>query len=90
MGYYIAISNGYYETKLREKNIMTEEQIKRFEEDIKLGKEIDFNEYLNPPITSYDNKMSRAGATFSEKSEKVMQKGIGMVIDLIEKLFGGY
>lgn len=90
MGYHIAISNGYYETKIREKNIMTAEQIKKFEEDVKLGKEIDVDKYINPPVVNYDNKMSKAGATFSEKSEKVMQKGIGIFISLIEKMFGGY
>lgn len=45
---FLASNNGYYEYKNRQKNILTEEQIKKFEQDILDGKNIDLEEYIEP------------------------------------------
>ena len=39
---YIALESGYYETKMSKKTAMTNESIKKFEMDVKEGKQIDF------------------------------------------------
>lgn len=47
---FLASNNGYYEYKNRQKNILTEEQIKKFEQDILDGKNVDLEEYIEPQI----------------------------------------
>lgn len=48
---YIMVNLGYYEYASRKKVVLTEEQIKIFEQDIKEGKSIDLNKYID-----YDKK----------------------------------
>ena len=43
----LAENFGYYKTKEEKAKILTEEQIIKFEEDIKNGKSIDITEYIN-------------------------------------------
>lgn len=43
---YIMVSMGYYEYSNYTKKVFTEEQIKKFENDIKTGKKLDINDYL--------------------------------------------
>lgn len=85
----IAMKNGYYESKLNEKAVLTEEAIKKFEEDIKNGKEVDIDKYINASSVDYNNKISKAGLTFSKKSEELMTDGIDNLIKFLGYLFGG-
>ena len=62
---YIASSTGYYEYRNYKKMTLTEEQITKFEEDIKEGKEIDLEEYIVKEDNNYDNKISKLGRRLS-------------------------
>ena len=45
MTLYFSQLTGYYEYRNYQKMVMTEEQIKQFEQDIKDGKEVDIKDY---------------------------------------------
>ena len=58
---YFSSTNGYYEIENNSKKVFTEEKIKQFEEDVKLGKKIDVNNYLNNEEKNYSNKITLLG-----------------------------
>lgn len=62
---YFSQLTGYYEYQNYEKMVMTEEQIKQFEQDIKDGKEVDVKDYVVNIKKEYDNTFSNLGVTVS-------------------------
>ena len=56
---YFTTIGGYYEYNLSQKNILTEEAIARFEQDVKDGKEIIASNYIEEE-KDYSNKVSSA------------------------------
>jgi hypothetical protein len=83
----LANKNGYYESKVSKKAILTEESIKQFESDIKENKPIDINDYMVEEEKDYSNKTTDAGIFISSKVEKIMSTGITDVFNMLKKLF---
>ncbi len=83
----IAINTGYYEAKVNEKTIITEENMKKFEEDVKNGKEIDINDYIGETVKDYSSNTSKAGIKLAKVVEKFMAEGITDMVDILKKLF---
>ena len=79
---YFSQLTGYYEYQNYQKMIMTEEQIKQFEQDVKDGKEVDINDYVVNIKRSYDNSFSNLGATISNVISSTVKK-------TVIKLFSG-
>lgn len=69
---------GYYEYKNYDKMTLTNEQIKKFEQDVKNGKNIDIEEYLVKEQTIKNNKLASFGKktsiTISSTLSKVISK----------------
>lgn len=78
---YFTQTTGYYEFENKRATELTKEQIEKFEEDVKNGKDVDATDYLNIDKKDYDNKLSDASLSISEKIEDIFNKGM-------EKLFG--
>ncbi len=85
-GLYIANISGYYETSISKKTVLTSENIKKFEKDIKAGKQVDINDYKEEK-KDYSNAVSNAGIKFSNGVEKFMSKGLSVTFKLLGKLF---
>jgi hypothetical protein len=83
---YVSQASGYYDYRLHRRTELTQEQIKRFEEDIKAGKPIDVEEYLNIDLKNYNNSISRAGSSFSKFTSKYIKKGIEKIFEIFESL----
>lgn len=79
---YISQATGYYEFEQSRKAIFTAEQIEKFEQDVKDGKEIDINNYLDNTNKDYQNGISRFCLDISENISKYTKLGV-------EKVFGG-
>ena len=79
---YLSQATGYYEYEQSRKTAFTEEQIKQFEQDVKDGKEIDINNYLENTNKDYQNNISKVTLNVSEAISKYMKYGI-------EKMFEG-
>ncbi len=73
LGLYISNMTGYYKYTESKKNILTEEAMERFEEDIKAGKEIDVSNYLKE-TKNYNNIFSSLGLKVSSLIEKGFNK----------------
>lgn len=88
-GLYIMLSTGYYERSERNKMVMTNEQIKKFEEDLKLGKEIDEFDYLKYDYVDYSNNLSRKMTKLSNGIEDKFEKALKFLFkeagNMIEK-----
>ncbi len=83
----IALESGYYEAKMAKKTAMTEESVKKFEQDIKEGKPIDINSYVYEEHNDYSNNTTDAAIFIGEQVEKFMAEGISDVFDVIKSLF---
>lgn len=83
---YISQATGYYEYTLSKRVELTNEQISKFEKDIKDGKEIDLEDYLENGVESYSNGFSKVGTNISKFTSKYVKKGIEATFNFIESL----
>ena len=61
----IAMETGYYEAKLNEKTMLTEESIRKFENDVREGKEVDINDYVVEKNRDFSNGATKIGVFLS-------------------------
>lgn len=83
---YIIGESGYYEYQLSSRKNLTEEQIQKFEEDVKNGVEIDLNEYLQNERIDYSSPFSRTTYKVSTKLNNYLKSGIETAFKLISKM----
>lgn len=83
---YISSYAGYGEYQSHKQVVLTKEQIKKFEEDVKNNKNISIEEYYEVSMKDYNNKTSRLGLKISEKMGNYARSGIEAVFDILNKL----
>ena len=83
---YFVETGGYYEYHLSYKRKLTEEQMKQFEEDIRNGKDIDINSYLNSNRRDYSNLLTRKVSDANIRLNEYLKKIIGNTFKILEKL----
>ena len=76
---------GYYEKKLRDNSILTEEQIKKFEEGIKNGKSVDISNYVINENKDYTTKLTSDVYSVSLKLEKTIDKIVKFIFNEVGK-----
>ena len=86
IGLYIS-SNNSYQNQLHDEVILTNANMKEFEEDIKAGKPLDLKKYQNIDNHDYGNLFSNTGNFVGRKLEYVMLEGIDNTIKVLKKLF---
>lgn len=84
---YIANISGYYEGKIRDSVVITEEGIKEFEKKVQNGEEIDITSFLNNERIDYSSKMSNLGDRVTEGLESTLVNGMGFITDILKSLF---
>lgn len=77
---------GYYDVA-RNRTVLTEEQIEKFETDVKEGNYIDLNDYLETEKKDYDNGFSNISLNISNGIDNFLNKGLKTAIKALEKLF---
>lgn len=65
--------------------MLTEEQIKEYEEDIEAGKDVTIKDYLNKDKVNYDNKVSDLGLDLSELIGDVFNKGMNAFFEMLNE-----
>lgn len=75
--------SGYYQTTLQKQTILTNEAINMFENDLKEGKDIDINNYIEINKKDYDNAFSQGGRYISSKINKIVSTGISKALKLV-------
>lgn len=86
---YLSQAAGYYEYKTRERVVLTEKQIKKFEQDVADGKDISIEDYFDKNETNYSNKTSKLGLDISKSLGNFVKKGIDETFNLLNKLVEG-
>lgn len=82
---YFSELTGYYEYQNYKKTTLTEEQIKKFEQDVKNGKEVDINKYLEKEEKKYNNKLSSLSNKFSTTISDIVQSGVDNTFKFLSK-----
>lgn len=84
----IFISNkyGYYEYKKTKQVTLTQEQIKKFEEDVKNGKNVELENYLEKTSVNYQTNLSQMGLNVSNTLSNVVKKSVDGFFGYINKL----
>src|SRR5574344_1514961 len=83
---YISQATGYYEYELHKNIELTNEQIKKFESDIKDGKNVDITDYVTNTKKDYSTSFSKMGSNFSNTASKYIKKCIEEAFKFIESL----
>lgn len=83
---YLSELTGYYEYQNYKKTSLTEEQIKKFENDIKNGNEVDIHEYLIVDNKKYDNNLSKLASKLSDVISELVNNGVEYTFKYISKL----
>lgn len=79
---YISDINGYFAYSNYQRKVLTEESIKRFEEDVKEGNNIDVNDYVLK-TKDYSNNISKVSLKLSNKIGGFIRNGIVYFFDKI-------
>lgn len=84
----IFISNkyGYYEYQKLKQVTLTQEQIKKFEEDVKNGNNVEIEDYLDNVNVNYQTKLSQIGLNISNTLSKTISKGVDGFFSYVDKL----
>ena len=85
---YLSQSTGYFEYRNSKKVALANEQIEKFEKDVKEGKNIDLENYIDVNNKNYQNAISKTGLSISSTTEKVIQKLIGGSFKVLGDLVG--
>ena len=83
---YFSELTGYYEYQNHKKTTLTEEQIKKFEDDIKNGKEVDINDYLINDRIKYNNALSNLASKLSDGISKIVNNGVEYIFKYVSRL----
>ena len=83
--YFVEVG-GYYEYHLSYKKRMTEEQMKRFESDIREGKNVDMNDYLDSNVNDYSNLLTDKTSDINLKLNEYLKNFFSNVFKVLEKL----
>ncbi len=86
VGLYFASNSGYIDYQARNKKILTENQIKQFEEDVRQNKPIDIKNYITDKEESYDNNISKMSLKLSNAIGKTFEKTLNYVFGKLESV----
>ena len=85
---YLSQSTGYFEYRNSKKVALTNKQIEKFEQDVKEGKTVDIENYIETNNQNYQNTISKTGLTISNLTEKAIRKLIDGSFKVLGDLVG--
>lgn len=80
---YFSQVTGYYEYDQHKKVTLTQDQIKKFEEDVQNGVDLNIEDYVKIEQKDYQNKASEIGLTISTTLGDYLKKGIENTFNFI-------
>ncbi|MDD3822094.1 MAG: hypothetical protein ACOXZW_02915 [Bacilli bacterium] len=84
---YLAQATGYHEYEQYRRVRITQEKIKQFEADVKAGKPIDIDHYIESDDHNYHNKASEVGFKTSRLVENIFHSALDVILNIIRNLF---
>lgn len=82
---FFASYTGYYDYENRKKTNLTEEQMKKFEEDVKNGVNLDLENYLNKPKNNYQNILAKVGSKTSKLVSNIISTSVDTTFSFLTK-----
>lgn len=82
---FFASYTGYYDYENKQKALLTEAQIKKFDDDIKNGVAIDMEPYLTNPNVNYQNNVANLGSKFSNIISNMVSKSVDKTFSFLIK-----
>ncbi len=73
---YLSEGAGYFECEQHRNMVLTNDKIKEFEEDVKNGKNIDIENYVETKAKDYSNSVSNFGLDLSDFVNDVVTEGL--------------
>ncbi len=73
---YVIERTGYYEYNLQNKTTMTNEAMKKFEEDLKQGKDVTIEDYTTNTEKDYTSSLTKGTNKIATKINVYLKKGI--------------
>jgi len=81
---YYSAQTGLIDYQARNKTVLTEEQIKMFEEDVKNNVQIDLKKYIEDKEEKYDNNISKTTLKISTTIGETIQGGLNFLFGRLE------
>ena len=88
MTLYISQATGYYDYEQYKKVSITKDKISQFEQDVRDGKEIRVENYLDNVQIDYNNKVSKTGLKLSSTIKKYVKSSINGTLEFFGMLLG--
>lgn len=83
---YYSSNSGLIDYQARNKTVLTEEQIKMFEEDVKNNVQIDLKKYIEDKEEKYDNNISKTTLKLSNTIGETIQSGLDYLFGKLESV----
>lgn len=83
---YYSSNAGLIDYQAKNKTVLTEEQIKMFEEDVKNNVSIDLKKYINDKEEEYDNNISKTTLKLSNKIGETIQGALDFLFGKMEDM----
>lgn len=83
---FIANETGYYEKRVRDKTITTQNQLEQFEKDLADNKELDLIDYF-PKEVDYSNVFTKSANNISNKLSVIIDNNADSLWEFIKTLF---
>lgn len=84
---YISKEAGYYDYKAHQKVSLTNESIKQFEEDIKMGKDVKAKDYITHDYKDYSNRVTIISSEIGKYVEDILNDRVKGTVKVLGKLF---
>ena len=84
---YFMEKTGYYEYKLQNKKILTENEMLKFENDVREGKDVTLEDYLSNTNVDYSNNLTKTTSNISIKLNKYLKNILVNGFDIFDALF---
>lgn len=89
VGLYYLSNAGVIDYKAKNKTILTEEQIRAFEEDVKNNVEIDIKKYIDNKEEQYNNGISKTTLKVSNSIGEAVSSILNFVFSKMEDVMNG-
>jgi len=86
---YYSANTGLIDYHAKNKMELTEEQIKKFESDVKNNVEIDLEDYITDYEKNYDNNISKTTMNISKTIGKTIESALNLLFKNIDKAVNG-
>lgn len=85
LGLYISANAGLIDYQAKYKNMMTEKEIEKFEEDIKNNVNIDIKDYIKTDNKVYSNNVSKTTYKISKTIGNVIKDTLNLIFNSVDK-----